>query len=187
MRKSQVFAGLLSFALAVSGLAAQQVLKKTDPATARERLEREVRHELVMLPYYGVFDILRYQIEGNKVILSGAVTRPTLKKDAENVVKNIEAVESVENRVEVLPLSPNDDRIRRAAFRTIYGQDALSRYAIMAVPPIHIIVKDGNISLEGVVASENDKNVAGIQANAVSGAFSVKNNLQVEHEKQRAE
>jgi hyperosmotically inducible protein len=150
-------------------------------ARAEERIEREVRHELVMLPYYGVFDNLAFKVEGNKVVLLGEVTRPTLKSDAEGVVKRIEGVESVDNQIEVLPLSPNDDRIRLAVYRAIYRQASLSRYALQAVPPIHIIVKNGNVRLEGVVANEGDKNLAGIRAKGVSGAFSVTNNLRVEN------
>ena len=147
---------------------------------AEERVKREVRHELVMLPYYGVFDNLAYKVEGYTVTLMGQVTRPTLKSDAENVVKKIEGVEHVKNEIEVLPLSPNDDRIRRATYRAIYGHPGLDRYGLQAVPPIHIIVTNGNVTLEGVVANEGDKNLAGIRANGVSGVFSVKNNLRVE-------
>jgi hyperosmotically inducible protein len=149
-------------------------------AKGYDRFVREIRHELVMLPYYGVFDNLAYRVDGYKVTLMGQVTRPTLKSDAERVVKDIEGVEQVVNNIEVLPLSPNDDRIRMAAYRTIYGHPALNRYSLSAVPPIHIIVKNGNIALEGVVANEGDKNIAGIQANSVQGAFGVTNNLRVE-------
>lgn len=149
-------------------------------AKGYERFVREIRHELVMLPYYGVFDNLSYKVDGYKVTLMGQVTRPTLKSDAERVVKDIEGVEQVTNNLEVLPLSPNDDRIRLAAYRTIYGHTALNRYALNAVPPVHIIVKNGNITLEGTVANEGDKNIAGIQANSVQGAFGVTNNLRVE-------
>lgn len=149
-------------------------------AKGYERFVREIRHELVMLPYYGVFDNLAYKVDGYKVTLLGQVTRPTLKSDAERVVKDIEGVEQVINNIEVLPLSPQDDRIRMAAFRTIYGHTALNRYALNAVPPIHIIVKNGNITLEGVVANEGDKNIANIQARSVPGAFGVTNNLHVE-------
>ena len=149
-------------------------------AKGYDRFVKEIRHELVMLPYYGVFDNLMYKVDGYKVTLMGQVTRPTLKTDAERVVKDIEGVEQVTNTIEVLPLSPNDDRIRLAAYRTIYGHTALNRYALNAVPPIHIIVKNGNIILEGVVANEGDKNIAGIQANSVQGAFGVTNNLRTE-------
>ena len=151
-----------------------------DPAQARQRLERLVRHELVMLPYYSVFDNLAFKVEGSRVELLGQVSRPTLKSDSERVVKNIEGVESVTNKIEVLPVSPNDDRIRLAVYRAIYGHTALQRYGLQAVPPIHIIVKNGDVTLAGIVANELDKNVANIQANGVSGVFSVTNNLQVE-------
>lgn len=152
-------------------------------AKGYERFVREIRHELVMLPYYGVFDNLSYKVDGYKVTLMGQVTRPTLKSDAERVVKDIEGIEQVTNNIEVLPVSPADDRIRLAAYRTIYGHTTLNRYALNAVPPIHIIVRNGNIALEGVVATEADKNVAGIQANSVPGAFGVTNNLRVEGSK----
>jgi len=145
-----------------------------------ERIVREVRHELVMLPYYGVFDNLAFRVDGYNVTLLGQVTRPTLKSDAENVIKKIEGVEHVKNEIDVLPPSPNDDRIRRTVFRAIYSDPTMDRYAIQAVPPIHIIVKNGNVALEGVVATESDKNIAGIRANTVSGVFSVANNLHVE-------
>ena len=146
---------------------------------SQEKLVREVRHELVMLPYYGVFDNLAYRVDGAKVTLFGQVVRPTLKSDAENVVKKIEGVERVDNEIEVLPLSPNDDRIRRAAYRQIFSRTGLERYQMGAVPPIHIIVKNGNITLVGVVDNEGDKNLAGIAANGVPGAFKVNNELTV--------
>ena len=133
-----------------------------------------------MLPYYGVFDNLAFQVEGAKVRLLGEVTRPTLKSEAETAVKHIEGVESVDNRIEVLPVSPNDDRIRMAVYRAVYRQASLSRYALQAMPPIHIIVKNGRVRLEGVVATEMDKNLAGMRARGVSGVFGVENNLRVE-------
>src|ERR1700688_3427569 len=148
-----------------------------------DRIYKEVRHELVMLPFYGVFDNLAYKVDPDgTVTLLGQVSRPTLKSDAENVVKRIEGVERVVNNIEVLPTSMNDDQIRRAAYRAIYGNEVLSQYQMRAVPPIHIIVKNGNITLEGVVAREMDKQIAGMQAKSVSGAFSVTNNLVVEDE-----
>jgi hyperosmotically inducible periplasmic protein len=148
------------------------------PTTAR--LERQIRHELVMLPYYGVFDRLVYSVNAGTVTLMGEVTRPTLKSSAENVVKNIEGVTKVENKIRVLPLSPNDDRLRIALYRAIYGHTALNRYAMQAVPSIHIIVDQGNVVLDGVAANDGDRNIANIQANSVSGVFSVQNNLQIE-------
>ncbi len=149
------------------------------PANYEARIAQEVRHELVLLPYYSVFDHLAFRVDGDKVTLLGQVTRPTLKSDAEARVKKIEAVSSVDNQIEVLPLSPNDDRLRLALFRAIYSAPPLQRYSLQAVPPIHIIVKNGHVTLEGIVDSEADKNLAGIQANGVPGAFSVTNNLRV--------
>src|ERR1700694_267473 len=145
-----------------------------------DRITREVRHELVMLPYYGVFDNLAYRVDGHTVTLLGQVTRPTLKSDAGNVTKRIEGVDKVENQIQVLPLSPMDDRLRIAEYRAIYGQAGLDRYAMQAVPPIHIILDNGRVTLEGVVANQADKDMAGIRANGVSGVFSVTNNLRVE-------
>jgi len=145
------------------------------------RLIKEVRHQLVTLPYYSVFDDLAFRVDSGTVTLMGAVTRPTLKSDAEGVVKRIEGVDKVVNQIEVLPLSPNDDRIRMAVYRAIYGDAALStRYGFQAVPPIHIIVRNGSVTLEGVVANEGDRNLANVRANGVAGVLSVTNNLQVE-------
>jgi hyperosmotically inducible protein len=166
--------------LAILPLLAVPSLFSADNRVGNDRFIKEIRHELVMLPYYGVFDNLAYKVEGHKVTLLGQVSRPTLKSDAERAVKSIEGVESVDNQIEVLPLSPNDDRIRLAVYRAIYSQPALQRYGLQAVPPIHIIVKNGNVALEGVVANSADKNIAGIQAKSVPGVFSVTNNLQVE-------
>jgi len=151
-----------------------------------DRIIKEVHHELVMLPFYGVFDNLAYKVDPDgTVTLLGQVARPTLKSDAEKAVKGIEGVEKVVNNIEILPTSLNDDRIRRAAYRAIYGNSVLSQYQLRAVPPIHIIVKNGNITLEGVVARPMDKQIAGIQANGVHGAFSVTNNLAVEEQEKK--
>jgi hyperosmotically inducible periplasmic protein len=143
-------------------------------------LEKEVRHELVMLPWFGVFDNLEFQVNGSEVVLMGQVTRPTLRSDAENVVKRIEGVTNVVNNIEVLPLSRFDDQIRLATYRSLYGFGPLSRYNWGPVPPIHIIVKNGNVTLEGFVANEMDRNLANIRANGVSGVFSVTNDLKVD-------
>jgi len=160
--------------LALSAAAVAQV-----PARSTERITKEVRHELVMLPYFGVFDNIAYKVDGYNVTLMGQVTRPTLKSDAENVVKKIEGVEHVDNQIEVLPPSPNDDNLRRQLYRAIYGFPALQKYALGVQQPIRIIVKNGKVTLEGVVDNEGDKNIANIQANGVPGVFSVTNNLQV--------
>lgn len=153
------------------------VLGAAQPAP--DKITREVRHELVMLPYYGVFDNLAYRVDGSKVTLFGQVVRPTLKSDAEHAVKKIEGVQTVDNEIEVLPLSPNDDQIRRAAYRQIYTKAPLQRYQMGAVPPIHIIVKNGNITLVGIVDNEGDKDLAGMAANGVPGSFKVTNELVV--------
>lgn len=145
------------------------------------RVERQVRHELVMLPFYSVFDNFEFRVDGNKVTLMGQVTRPTLKKQAERVVANLEEVKTVDNQIEVLPVSPNDDRIRQAVYRAIYYHPTFTRYGFQAVPPIHIIVNNGDVTLTGVVATKSEKDIAGIQANGVSGVFSVTNNLAVEN------
>jgi hyperosmotically inducible periplasmic protein len=157
----------------------QEAKKERSEAKYQERLVKEVRHHLVLLPWYSVFDNLEYKVEGDKVTLYGQVTRPTLKSDAEAAVKSIEGLASVVNNIEVLPVSPMDDQLRRAVYRAIYGDAALSRYSIQAVPSIHIIVKNGNVSLEGVVDNETDKNLANLRASGVPNVFSVKNNLVV--------
>ncbi len=146
---------------------------------AEDRLVNEVRHKLVMLPYYSVFDNLAYRADGRTVILEGQVVNPVLKSDAESSVKRIEGVDKVVNNIEVLPPSPMDDRIRRQVYRAIYSYGPLFKYGHMAVPSIHIIVKNGRVILDGVVDSEMDKNLAGIRANQVPGVFQVTNSLRV--------
>jgi hyperosmotically inducible periplasmic protein len=147
---------------------------------AQARIAKEVRHEIVTLPYFDVFDNIEFRVDGYNVTLMGQVTRPTIKSDAERAVKEIEGVENVNNQIEVLPLSPNDDRLRVALYRSIYGFNSLQRYALPVVKPVRIIVKNGDVTLEGVVDSEGDKNVVNLRANGVHGAFSVTNNLRVE-------
>jgi hyperosmotically inducible protein len=153
------------------------------PHNPESRLQREIRHELVMLPYYGVFDHLAYRLDGMKLTLVGQVTRPTLKSDAERVVKRIEGIEMVANEIEVLPLSAHDDRIRLATYRAIYGHPVLHQYSIRAVPPVHILVKHGNVTLEGVVLNQLDSTVAYQQSLSVPGVFSVTNRLVTERAK----
>ena len=172
--------GMAVFVGASVAGAQQQRSVTVRSAHSDELVKREVRHELVMLPWYSVFDNLAYSVDGGRVTLLGQVTNPTLKSDAQSVVKDIEGVERVDNQIEVLPPSPGDDQIRRAEFRAIYGQPSLQRYAEGAVPPIHIIVKNGHVTLEGVVANEADKNVANVMANGVPNVFSVTNNLSIE-------
>src|SRR5215475_5380791 len=168
---------LLGLVLVVAtsiSLAQNQVSEKSV-----QRIQKEVRHELLMLPYFGVFDNIAYKVDGYNVTLMGQVTRPTLKTDAERAVKGIEGVEKVDNQIEVLPPSSMDDQLRVRLYRAIYGFPSLQRYSLGVQQPIRIIVKSGRVTLEGVVDNEADKNTAGIRANGVSGIFSVTNNLQV--------
>jgi hyperosmotically inducible protein len=192
MKKLLVTVIALSLIFSMAALASPAIQDKQPTGALNQksldRIYKEVRHELVMLPFYGVFDNLAYKVDPDgTVTLLGQVVRPTTKSDAENVVKRIEGVEKVVNNIEVLPTSPNDDRIRRAAYRAIYGNEVLSLYQLRAVPPIHIIVNGGHITLEGVVARQMEKQVAGMQANSVPGAFSVTNNLVVEEQEKKDE
>jgi hyperosmotically inducible protein len=165
--------------LAVLLLAAPALVRASTGSSTPPVLEQKVRHELLMLPYYNVFDNLEYKVEGSTVTLLGQVVNPTLKNDALAVVRQIPGVATVTNKIKVLPVSFLDDHIRRAELRAIYRQSALSRYAWGAVPAIHIIVDNGHVTLEGVVSSQFDKTVAGIKANGVPNVFSVTNNLRV--------
>ncbi len=167
--------GVSHSALAANTGPASQQSKRTDSALAER-----VRHELIMLPFYGVFDNLAFRVEGGKVTLLGQVTRPTLKSSAFNVVKRLEGVSEVVNDIEVLPLSPFDDGIRLRVARAIYGSSSLSRYSLGAQPSIRIIVKNGEVTLEGVVLNQGDRNIANIRANGVFGVFKVNNNLRTE-------
>jgi hyperosmotically inducible protein len=183
-----LFVGLGSYANDLFAQETQDDSNQSTHSTALsqkgvDRVMKEVRHELVMLPFYDVFDNLAYNVSSDgTVTLLGEASRPTLKSDAERAVRHIEGVERVDNQIKVLPVSPNDDRIRRATYRKIYGHSVLSQYQLRAVPPIHIIVENGHVTLEGVVARQMEKQVAGMQANTVSGVFSVKNNLRVEND-----
>lgn len=193
MRKSLV--SLLAFSVLALPLAGQstQSGQANDnpqlhpPGTTRSgvdlgKIEHEVRHELVMLPNMSLFDNLAFQVAGDgTVTLLGQVRSPNLKSEAEKAAKSVESVERVENQIQVLPASPNDDRIRIDVARAIFNQPSLFPYSVQSIPPIHIIVSGGNVSLEGLVNSEGDKNIAGIQAKSVPGVFAVTNNLKVEN------
>src|SRR5579863_626994 len=160
----------LALGIALAAMAAPGfLLADTGGSKGGADLNKRVRHELLMLPYYNIFDSLGYKIDGSTVTLYGEVTRPTLKSDAGRVVQRLEGVSQVVNNIKVLPLSPFDFRIRRAEYRAIFGYASLYRYAMGANPSIHIIVENGHVTLEGVVSSEADKNIAGIRANGVPG------------------
>ncbi len=167
---------ILFLSIVVAGMAQGD---KKFSAKAQERIMKDVRHQILMLPDFGTFDNIAFKLNGYDVTLYGQVVQPFLKNDAENVVKKIEGVERVDNRIEVLPVSPNDDRLRRDLFIAIYRYGPLQHYGVGSNRPIHIIVNHGNVTLEGVVDRQSDKNIAGIRANGVAGVFSVRNNLAV--------
>lgn len=146
----------------------------------QERITHEVRHELVMIPQLTIFDSVQFKVDGSKVTLMGQVVNGSIKDSAEKVVKSVEGVETVVNQIEILPASQNDDRIRERVARAIFNDNRLFRYSMGSVPPIHIIVRNGHVTLEGVVNSQTDKDTAFLRANGVSGVFSVTNNLQVQ-------
>jgi len=152
--------------------------KKFSPK-AQERIAKEVRHQILMLPDFDTFDNIAFKLNGYDVILYGQVVQPSLNDDAAKVIGKIEGVERVENHIEVLPASGNDDRLRRDLFIAIYRYGPLQHYGVGSNRPIRIIVNHGNVTLEGVVDYESDKNMAGIRANGLPGVFSVRNNLVV--------
>jgi len=167
------------------GLGSTAVVARQDAAARKgardstDYIKKEVGHELAMVPWYTVFDIIKYNVTGDDVTLMGTVVNPTVKTDAENAVKHIEGVEKVNDQIEVLPPSPMDDQLRRAEYRAIYSQGTLSRYSLGSLQSIHIIVKGGHVTLEGNVDNESDKNAAKIYASGVPNVFSVTNNLMV--------
>jgi len=184
-----IFAFLLlcgfAFGQAQSSSNTQLAMRPGSPNPDEQRISKEVRHELVMLPYYSIFDDLEYSVNGNSVTLLGSVTNPTLKSDAENSVKRIEGVDKVNNQIKVLPPSPNDDRIRRQVARAISNQGGLYRYFMGAVGSIHIIVDNGHVTLKGFVDNQGDDTQAKLAANQVPGVFSVKDELQVTNQSQK--
>jgi osmotically-inducible protein OsmY len=171
-----ILVGLMGLTLGASGASAANSVSPNVSA-----ISNQVQHNLAMLPWYGVFDNLEYQVNGTEVILSGVVIseHATTKEDAGKFVKSIPGVTKVVNNIEVLPPSPFDNQIRRAEYRTVFSQADLGRYTMGAIPQVHIIVKNGHVSLEGVVMNQMDKNMAGIVANTVPGVFSVENNLRI--------
>jgi hyperosmotically inducible protein len=193
MRKFLHFVVLAAFALGCVFAVGQSVgesprlsishASEADQAS-QSRIDRQVRHELVMIPKLSIFDDLSYKVDGGTVTLLGEVRNPVIKSEAQAAVKHIEGVRQVSNEIEVLPISFNDDRIRHQVARAIFNQPRLFEYAIQPVPPIHIIVRNGHVDLEGVVRDQGDKDVAGIRANGVPGVFSVQNDLQVENARQ---
>lgn len=182
--RARIACALWATTLLVSGgfvLGAPAAIAGTVTNPSISAISNQVHHELAMLPWYGVFDNLEYQVNGTQVTLTGQVIsrHATTRDDAGKFVRAIPGVTKVVNNIEVLPLSPFDDQIRRAEYRAIFSQSDLGRYTMGAIPQVHIIVKNGHVSLEGVVMNQMDKNIAGIVANSVPGVFSVENNLQI--------
>jgi hyperosmotically inducible protein len=184
-----VVIGIAVLVSAPTAQAAQRtkpVSRLDEPANRNARqtaaLGEEVRHQLVTLPYYSAFDWLAAQVmPDGTVTIIGEVTRPSIKHDAESRISSLEGVTHLANKIDVLPLSPMDDQLRLALYRSIYSYNSpLFRYATQSVPPIHIIVKNGNVALKGIVATQSDSDLANVAANQVPGVFSVKNELQVE-------
>lgn len=165
--------------VAIAAIVLPALPQQKPPARVQARIAREVRHQLLMLPYVNAFDNLTYKIDGYNVTLGGAVTQASVKSSAEAVVRKVEGVEHVDNQIEVLPPSPMDNRLRMRLYRAIYGYPPLQRYALPVIKPIRIIVKNGHVTLEGVVDTEADKNLVTVRARGVPGTFSVTNNLAV--------
>lgn len=174
----RLFAAVLGLGLMGSAFAGSAFA--VDNSRLDQRLNGEVHHALAMIPQYTVFDNLSYSIDGSTVTLYGQVRNAIIKDEAASSVKHLEGVESVNNQIEILPASFNDDLIRRQVARAVFSDPRMSSYAIQPVPPVHIIVKNGHVDLVGVVRTQADKDAAFIRANGVPGVFSVNNNLQVE-------
>src|SRR5258705_4771795 len=188
MEVDDMYSGILRtfilVTIAACGLAGTNVGAASEQTQTNDRLIRQIRRELVTLPYYGVYDWLQFEVQpGNTIVLRGQVVRPSTKSEAEARVKDIEGVSKVVNDIEVLPVSPSDERLRVALYRTIYGSNSpLFRYATQSIPAIHIIVKNGRATLKGIVASKSDAQLAYIRARGVPGLFDVKSELIVESE-----
>jgi hyperosmotically inducible periplasmic protein len=181
---------LITISTAIPAIEAQTT-PPTKPANAEEKsptsLAREIHHQLLVLPYYSVFDNIDFTLRGRTVTLTGQVMRPMLKANAEAAVKSIEGVVVVSNQIEVLPASPGDDDLRRAVYRAIYEDPALAPYGALAIPPIHIIVKNGVVTLEGSVDSASDKSLAAARTAKVANVQSLKNNLVVQSKRSAGE
>jgi hyperosmotically inducible protein len=179
MKKMLAFAAAVLIASSAAVAAPKGVDETKD---GYQQVSKKVRHELVTLPYSGVFDNLAYKVEGNTVTLYGQVVRPSTRKDAERRVAKIKGVERVVNNIEVLPLSSFDDDVRISTYRALVRTGGLYRYFMGTNPSIRIIVNRGHLTLEGVVANNSDRNLANIVARGVPGAFSVTNNLRTDRD-----
>jgi hyperosmotically inducible periplasmic protein len=174
--KSKILAlAVAFFIVATTAMAASNTQNNVNFQTTKE-----IRKEILKLPYYGVFDNIAFEVKNDTVILYGQVVRPTTRSDAARRVAKVEGIDRVVNKIEVLPLSRFDDEIRARTYRAVFSKGGLYRYAAGTNPSVHIIVKNGRVTLEGVVANRSDSNLANLAANGVSGVFSVTNNLRVE-------
>jgi hyperosmotically inducible periplasmic protein len=188
MRRIATRVAGFAFLCATHGVAAQTVPvghSAKPPENGTFSLSREIHHQILVLPFYSVFDSINFTLDGRKVTLTGQVLRRSLKENAEGAMRSIEGVDTVANQIEVLPASPADDDLRRAVYRSVYEDSTLERYAVQNVPPVHIIVKNGSVTLAGSVESLSDKILAGARASAVPKVTAVKNNLVV-HAKESA-
>lgn len=179
--KVQTILAVVCLGMALVPAQGKADIQTPGPGSVLPSLEQEVRHQLILQPFYGVFDNLEFTVDGGQVTLTGQVVRQVLKIDAEKAVRRIPGVTGVTNQIELLPVSPNDDRIRMGVWREIYSQSSMLKYATQTVQPIHIIVKNGNVTLMGVVNNRADSIVADMAAKRVPGIFSVNNQLQTEH------
>ena len=171
---------ILMLGLAQVGVASIPEATTPSPSSQQTKdLTDRVQHSLLMLPYYGVFDELSFRVEGDTVTLMGEVRQPILKSDAEGAVRRIVGVANVVNNIEVLPLSHMDDSLRLMTYRAIFSRPGFEKYRIQANKPIRIIVKNGNIKLVGMVGSQFDKTMAGMDAMNIPFAFSVANDLKI--------
>jgi hyperosmotically inducible protein len=192
MRRIAIWHALLALLLAlVTSSVRGQTTAAKSPAKSEDNrsssLSREIHHQILVLPFYSVFDSIDFTLEGRKVTLTGQVLRHTLRENAEGAVKNIEGVTVVVNHIEVLPTSPTDDDLRRAVYRSLYEDPTLARYAVQNMPPVHIIVKNGRVALEGSVESLSDKNTAAARVAAVPNVAGIKNDLVVRSKETAAE
>ena len=179
--KASFLGRVLMAVVLVSGAAVAKSKGSANLPQTDDQISKNVRHEVLVYPYYTIWDNIAYQVDHGQVQLSGAVTEPIKKSDLGNIVQRIPGVTSVSNNIEVLPLSPMDSQLRLQVARAIYGYPTLSRYGMGALPSIHVIVDNGRVTLTGVVDSQADKDVAGLRANGAGLSFGqVVNNLQVE-------
>ncbi|HET9219428.1 MAG TPA: BON domain-containing protein [Terriglobia bacterium] len=171
--KKLMFTCVVLFCIATAAAAADLTREQ------RAKIERQLLSELS--PTVGVFDYVAFQLdEKGTVTLLGQVRDPNLKKHAEEDARKVEGVARVRNQIEVLPVSPSDDQIRRAVYTAIYSQNGFERYVQRAVPPVHIIVKNGSVRLEGNLANKLEYAQMEAAVKGVPGVFSVTNNVRID-------